>query len=295
MKIIDVHMHFSKSEGFSELALDVKHENTVEHVRQAFKENNIVMGIVMGAGASEEIPGISNPASFDMFGGIPGSDTYEWQSFIAYCCGVSSESITPENTKASLAAFERHLKRPECVGMKMYPGYNHLYLDDPRHEPFFDLARSYGVPIVIHTGETAGTHGRLKYSHPLTVDDIAYKFPEVNFIMAHCGNPWIVDAVEVALKNPNVYIDLSGLAEGYFTSEWYCNHYKGFLDHIRTWLTYLDDYEKLMYGSDWPLVNFKSYIEVIASLIPEPHREDVFYNNALRVFSKLKGLNSDLI
>lgn len=294
MKIIDVHIHFSKHEGFTEIAREAGHENDAVHMREVFRENNIVMGIVMGAGVSENVPGICNPGLFDMFGGVPGSENYEWQDFISYCCGVDSESITPENTEASLEAFERHLQRKECVGIKMYPGYNYVYLDDSRHDPFYDLARSYDVPVVIHTGDTAGTRGRLKYSHPLTVDDVAMKFPETRFVVAHCGNPWIIDAIEVTAKNPNVNIDLSGLAEGYFTSAWYCEHFKGYLEHLRTWLTYLDNYEKVMYGSDWPLVNVKSYAEVIASVIPGEHMENVFYRNALNVFPKLRGLNKDL-
>ena len=45
-----------------------------------------------------------------------------------------------------------------------------------------------------------------------------------------------------------------------------------------------------MYGSDWPLIHIPSYIGVIRSVIPEEHREAVFYGNALRVFSRLNAL-----
>ena len=45
-----------------------------------------------------------------------------------------------------------------------------------------------------------------------------------------------------------------------------------------------------MYGSDWPLVNLESYIEVVKRLIPADHHDEVFYRNALRVFSKLVPL-----
>lgn len=42
-----------------------------------------------------------------------------------------------------------------------------------------------------------------------------------------------------------------------------------------------------MYGSDWPLVDLQAYIEVIKSIVPEEAYEDVFYNNALRVFDRI--------
>ena len=54
----------------------------------------------------------------------------------------------------------------------------------------------------------------MKYSHPLTVDEAAVAFPDVTFVIAHCGCPWFADAAEVACKNANVCIDLSGLVEG---------------------------------------------------------------------------------
>ena len=52
----------------------------------------------------------------------------------------------------------------------------------------------------------------------------------------------------------------------------------------------MDDYGKLMYGSDWPLIHISSYIGVIRSIIPEEHQEEVFFGNALRVFPKLNAL-----
>ena len=59
------------------------------------------------------------------------------------------------------------------------------------------------MPVVIHTGDTANPTALLKYSHPLTVDAVAVNFPRVQFVMAHYGNPFIVEATEVAKKNPN--------------------------------------------------------------------------------------------
>ena len=44
-----------------------------------------------------------------------------------------------------------------------------------------------------------------------------------------------------------------------------------------------------MYGSDWPLVNIPTYLQIIAKLIPPQHHQQVFYENALNIFgNKLK-------
>ena len=42
---------------------------------------------------------------------------------------------------------------------------------------------------------------------PLLVDDVAVDNPDVKFVMAHFGNPWLIDAAEVIYKNDNVWAD----------------------------------------------------------------------------------------
>ena len=106
--------------------------------------------------------------------------------------------------------------------------------------------------------------GLLKYSHPLTVDEARVNFPRVKFVIAHCGCPWITDAAEVAGKNPNVCMDLSGLLEGNpkpYAADFFAIYVPG--------CNYMGDYSRVMYGSDWPLINIDIYINMIALVIPQ--------------------------
>lgn len=290
MKIIDAHIHFADHHGFTATARAAGHENTPEHLAEAFVRNHVELAIAMGTGrgggddAEAVLPGVPN------LGGEFDPVHYNQPAFIAYCAGVDSTHLNAGNRTKTLEAFERHLQTPACVGIKLYPGYHYCYVSDPIHQPFFELARAYDVPVVIHTGDTAGVRGLVKYAHPLTVDEAALNFPEVRIVMAHYGNPWIVDATEVAAKNENVFIDLSGLAVGDFSADEFCRKLHGYLDHLRTWMAYLGDYEKFLYGSDWPLANLDAYIEVIRHLVPAEFHEQVFRRNALRVFPKLEKL-----
>lgn len=283
MKIIDAHIHFTAGEGFSATAEEAGHENSAEHLAAEFKRLNIVMAVAMGSGGGNT--GCLEP----MIPNLSGRDA-ELPPFIAWCAGVNSAELTQDNLNATLEKFENCLRHGNCVGIKLYPGYNFFYVSDPLYHPFYELAAAYDVPVVIHTGDNANSHGKLKYSHPLTVDDVASDFPGTRFVMAHYGNPWIVDATEVAVKNPNVFIDISGLAVGRFEPEWFCSRYSSYLEYIKMWMTYLSDYKKIMYGSDWPLVNLENYLSVIKRLIPEDEYENVFFNNALRVFPKISRL-----
>ncbi|MBS1368659.1 MAG: amidohydrolase family protein [Lentisphaeria bacterium] len=289
MKIIDVHIHYAGHEGFNETARESGQVNTAAAVAENFARCGVVMAIAMGTGRNGEESGVCEPMRPDLAGAVT-PEHYGQPANIAYCAGVDSAAITPENTEKSLELFEEFLKTPQCVGLKFYPGYHHIYLSDKRHGPFFELAAAYGVPVVIHSGDTAGNRGHVKYSHPLTMDEVAVDFPQTHFVLAHYGNPWIVDATEVAAKNENVSIDLSGLAAGKIDSRVFLEQYRGYIEHLKTWMTYLGDWNRFMYGSDYPLVNIDEYIKVIRAIVPEEHHEEVFYNNALRTFRKLAPL-----
>ena len=217
-------------------------------------------------------------------------ENYNQPANMGYCMGVQSELITEANAEATAREFEHYITHEHCLGIKLYPGYESVYVNDRRHWPLFELAAAYNVPVVIHTGDTARPDGLLKYSHPLTVDEAAVNFRNVNFVIAHCGCPWIVDAAEVAATNANVAIDVSGLLEGKPKPLALFEHQAGFWRQLHTWLNYMGDYSRVLYGSDWPLVNIPLYIRMISYIIPEEHYEEVFYKNALRIFSKIGNL-----
>lgn len=290
MKIIDAHMHYYNKEGFIEVAKRAGYENTAACWQKICEENNIVFSVAMGnTDYTASLYGGSTPRLIDL--AAPYNEVcYNQPAHMGYCMGVASEEITEANAEKTALEFERFVTNPHCLGIKLYPGYNAVYVNDKRHWPLFELARAYKVPVVIHTGDTARPGALLKYAHPLTVDEAAVNFPDVTFVMAHCGCPWFADAAEVAGKNANVCIDLSGLIEGSPKLLALFEQQAGFLRQLHTWLNYMGDYSRVMYGSDWPLVNIPLYIRAISHVVPERYHEDVFYNNALRIFSKIGSL-----
>ncbi|WP_177503600.1 amidohydrolase family protein [Anaerosinus sp.] len=279
MKIIDSHIHFSNSEHFVNAAKNSEHIVTLEHLEMIFQQSNIVLGIGMGVDGKDPAGGISKPLTLGKEGLPP---------FLVQCLGIDTAAIRKETLNDTLDAFERMLNEKTTVGLKVYAGYQHFYVNDEIYHPFYEMAEAHDVPVVIHTGDTANSKALLKYAHPLTVDEVAVNFPRVRFVMAHYGNPWIADATEVARKNENVYVDLSGLAEGIFNVNWFMQHYEDYVNHMRMWMTYLGNYEKFIYGSDWPLVSMKAYISLIWRIIPVEYHELVFWKNAESVFSRIK-------
>lgn len=195
---------------------------------------------------------------------------------IIHCRGVQEPP--------ALAVLEEGLKSGRFGCLKIYLGYIHRYAYDEVYQPVYRLAEKYQVPVVFHAGDTSTKEAKLKYADPLTIDEVAVDFPKVTFVIAHLGNPWIETAAEVAYKNPNVYLDGSALLVGHLdkTSPESIERY--IVEPIRWALGYMEDSKKLMYGTDWPLVPMKAYLEAFKKAVPKEYWEDVFYKNAMRVF-----------
>src|SRR5690606_28493313 len=116
---------------------------------------------------------------------------------------------------ADLADLRLLLRERRIRGLKLYPGYEAFYVHDARMRVVYELAAEFDVPVMIHTGDTFDPKGKVKYAHPLEVDEVAVDFPSVTFVICHLGNPWVTDAMEVIYKNDNVVGDISGFTVGH--------------------------------------------------------------------------------
>ena len=173
------------------------------------------------------------------------------------------------------------LRAGRVKGLKLYPGYEPFYPHDKRLKVVYDLAEEFQVPVMIHSGDTYSPKGKLKYAHPLEIDEVAVDHPNVRFVICHLGNPWLTDAMEVVYKNANVYADISGLMLGEFSKafEDYMN------DEIEDVITYAGEPEKFLFGTDWPICSMKSYVEFAGRLeISARDRRLLLYENSRRLF-----------
>ena len=189
--------------------------------------------------------------------------------------------------KINVAEIEAGLKSGKYGCIKIYLGYVHQWAYSPNYEPAYKLAEKYKVPVVFHTGDTYSTKAKLKYADPLTIDEVAVDHPHVIFVIAHCGNPWIESAAEVAYKNPNVYLDGSAFMIGDLSKMTKEKLDETVVKPLHWIFTFVEDPTKLMFGTDWPLVNIAQYVAVFKQAIPKEHWKAVFHDNAVRVF-KLK-------
>ena len=187
-----------------------------------------------------------------------------------------------------------HLRRVEAAlaggrvkALKGYLGYLHFGPDHPGYAPYYELASRYRLPFVFHTGDTYSPYAKLKYAHPLGVDDVAVDFPETRFVMAHLGNPWLADAAEVIYKNMNVWADLSGLAVG-TEADFTAAERQDALNDLRAGVgrafRYAERPNRFLYGTDWPLAPMAAYRDFVRTLVPAEFHDSVFAENARTLF-----------
>ncbi|MGD6944205.1 amidohydrolase family protein [Cytobacillus gottheilii] len=280
MKIIDAHIHFSDVKSFHHTAAEIsKVDYSYDGYINEYKKANVVLSIAMGLTETDKMGFPDHEAVTPM--GLDLGEALPEQ--IVYCAGINPFDLD----EAALGRLELELQHPRVVGIKIYLGYYPFYAYDEVYEPVYKLAEKYGLPVVFHTGDTYSERGLLKYSHPLAIDEVAVKHRNVQFMMAHFGDPWTITGAEIIYKNSNVYADLSGIIVG--TEEELKKRSEGrFLDHLRHALVFADSYDKLLFGTDWPLAPVGPYIQFIKDLIPEEYHEDVFYNTAVKLFPKIK-------
>jgi predicted TIM-barrel fold metal-dependent hydrolase len=180
-----------------------------------------------------------------------------------------------------LADLRILLREKRVKGLKLYPGYEPFYVHDPRMRVVYELAGEFGVPVMIHTGDTFDPRGKVKYAHPLEVDEVAVDFRDVTFVICHLGNPWVTDAMEVIYKNENVVGDISGLTLKHFEERF--EQYM--LQQVREVVAFAGDPSSLLYGTDWPICEMGSYIRFVNKLdLSAEDAERVFWRNSARVF-----------
>jgi predicted TIM-barrel fold metal-dependent hydrolase len=186
-----------------------------------------------------------------------------------------------------LQKVEQILAQGIVVGLKLYLGYLHYEPAHPHYRPYYELAARYKLPVFLHTGDTFSPKAKLKYAHPLGVDEVAVDHPEVQFVLCHVGNPWMLDAAEVIYKNLNVWADLSGLLIGDeqdFAGEAMQEQIAELATRLVKAIRYSERPNRFLYGSDWPLAPMLAYRGVLQRILPPAWHELIFEENARRLF-----------
>ena len=190
-------------------------------------------------------------------------------------------SIDPHRGAEGVRLARKLINDYGVKGFKFHPSVQEFLPNDRMAYPLYEVIAEAKLPALFHTGQTgvgAGTPGgggvRLKYSHPMLLDDVAVDFPDMPIILAHPSFPWQEEALSVATHKPQVYIDLSGWSPRYFPPI--------LVQYANTLLK-----DKILFGSDYPVMSPERWMADFDKLPIKPEvRPRILKDNA----AKLLGL-----
>ena len=164
---------------------------------------------------------------------------------------IGFSSVHPDAPNA-LEELERASGDLGLKGIKLGPNYQNFEPLSPSALRVYEWAQAHRQPILFHQGTSPIRAAPLRYAHPLVMDEIAIRFPELRIVMAHIGHPWQADTIAVIRKHPHVYADVSAN----FYRPW------SFYSAMRI-ATEWNVLPKLLLGSDYPIA---TTAETIAGL-----------------------------
>jgi predicted TIM-barrel fold metal-dependent hydrolase len=272
MSILDCHVHLN---NYDEINKREKKSLSLEERLNALFEtmdnNNIDYSIILSSFKVD----VDRPSTSQIIDIVKKYDNKDGK------LGIVAGFTIDNHTEEDLEHYRNWLKDGLIKGIKLYCGYEHYYPYDRRYQRVCDICIEYGSPLMIHTGDAFSNTAKIRYSHPLNIDDVAVDNPELNIVMCHLGNPWITDCQEILYKNRNVYADISGLIVGNFTLSTE-KHYKS---KIKELLNYVGEPHRLLYGSDWPISNMSSYLSFVQKLeLSQDSHDLLMFKNTKSVF-----------
>jgi predicted TIM-barrel fold metal-dependent hydrolase len=187
-------------------------------------------------------------------------------------------SVNPHRGAEGVRMAKRLIDQYKVKGFKFHPSVQEFFPNDPMAYPLYEVIAEAKLPALFHTGQTgvgAGTRRgggiRLKYSHPMLLDDVATDFPDMPIVLAHPSFPWQEEALSVATHKPQVYIDLSGWSPKYFPPI--------LVQYANTLLK-----DKILFGSDYPVMSPERWLADFDKLAIKPEvRPLILKENAARL------------
>ena len=178
---------------------------------------------------------------------------------------IAFAGIDPRRNNAA-KLVERFLKDLGMKGIKLHTAAG-FYPNDKMCYPIYEKALEYGVPVLLHSGESQKPL-YFKYCQPIYVQEVAVDFPDLPMILAHTGGCWYSEAVAICSSATNVYLDLA----------WWQRRLLRPLEFYKALRTLLHSvsWQRVLFGSDYPflklLINQERWVKAFTE-IPDSVKE----------------------
>ncbi|MBZ5561825.1 MAG: amidohydrolase family protein [Acidobacteriia bacterium] len=209
---------------------------------------------------------------------------------VAELCGMSRRfigfaSVDPL-AKGAPRELENAVKRLGLKGLKLDPALQDFRPDGRKVFPVYEAAAALKIPVLLHTGMSWAPGTALERGHPLLLEEPIRHFPALNFVLAHFAWPWVWEAVALALKYPNVFLDTSCL---YYDSPKEFFQFV-FSRQIPTTVIERSLRNQVVFGSNYPRVEIKNMVHALKSLaLTEGCLKKILRENAERLLGMMNS------
>ena len=160
----------------------------------------------------------------------------------------------PHKGMAAIAELKASVEELGMRGAACDPYLAQIYANDAKFYPVYSKCCELDIPIIFTTGPaTLVPNAIIDHVAPRYIDMVARDFPELKIVISHGGYPWVNEAIIVAERNKNVFIDLSEyefspMAEAY----------------VQAANTMIGD--KILFASAHPFVDFRDSLKTYEKL-----------------------------
>ena len=171
--------------------------------------------------------------------------------------------------------LEAAVKDMGFIGAHLYPHWFELAPDHAKYYPFYTKCCELGIPIQMQVGQSMIYSKDFRcrsVGRPVSLDAVACDFPELKLIGIHVGIPWTEEMIAMAWKHENIYIGGDAHSPKYWP--------ESFVNYINSY-----GQDKVIFGTDFPVLDFKRTMEEIKGLNLKPDILDKFLGrNAQRIY-----------
>ncbi len=179
--------------------------------------------------------------------------------------------LKPMKTVRGLESFVRDnpvafaLAGPSFWGDGMYPPSDAVYY------PLYTKCCELELPLCLNTG-IPGPPIPAEAQHPMHLDRVCIRFPELKLCMIHGADPWWDVAIRLMIKYKNLRLMTSAWSPKYLPET--------LLHYMRT-----RGRERVMFASDYPVLSMKRCLgEAEALDLPDDVRHAWLHDNAAAFF-----------
>jgi len=184
------------------------------------------------------------------------------------------------------AELERAFGSLGLRGLKLSPPYQAFDPWSKEAWRLYEIADGFRAPIMFHQAAAFAAQASLEWANPILLDKIARSFPRLRIIVAHLGQPWTEETVQLLRKHHQLFADLSAR----YYRHWQL--YNGLMAAIDYGVT-----GQLLFGSDFPMQSTSEAVREFRSIndwgpdvrlprIPESVIEDIISNRPISLLDK---------